>query len=323
MASQHRPVLIEAESGTPTIRSIQIPAGGSIVIGRLAECDLADPNDLHLSRQHCRIEYRAPDCILRNLSSNGTLVNGQPADGVRLRDGDRIECSQLVLKVSFGKEEAPTQRVASAEITTRHDRQGTYAVEACRSGLLRYTGMEKRPGPVELLERLSALGPVYAIIDFRKSGVAPPEHLTEQDYLFHWIPEDLMRDISPAVLAAADTEQFLDLIRQGWGKDGIICLLSRAAHPALVKHLQQATGYDPNHPAGGMLGYCWPGVLNQLLQHQPPGTTKTLLQGIDAVLLEAVEAPGGWHLYGDAKLEEQLQGAGLVRISDESKEKSA
>ena len=320
MAIQQSSVLIEAVAGTPTVRSVRIPPGGSVTIGRLPECDLADPGDAHLSRQHCRIDYRAPDCILHNLSSNGTLVNGQPADGVRLRDGDRIECSHLVLQVTFTREEPPTQRVASAEVPTRRQPAGAYAVEDCRSGLVRYTGQQEHPDPVQMLELISGSRPAYAIVDFRKAGLSAPEQVPASSYLFHWISEEVIRELSPAVLAASDVEHFPQLVRQGWGKDGIICLFSSADRAQLVKHLRDATGYDPDNAAGGMLGYCWPAVLDQLLQHQQPDAARKLLQGIDAVLLETAEAPGRWRLYADASFEEVLRTAGMVRVEEAAAE---
>lgn len=309
------PVLIEATSGTPAGRSIRLVPGGSIVIGRLPECDLADPNDLHLSRHHCRVEYRGPDCLLKNLSSNGTLVNGRSADEVTLRDGDRIECSQLSLKVTFAAQGAPTQRVASAEVATRRDPVGTYTAEPCRSGLVRYAAQQEHPDAAQILEKLKSLLPAYAIVDFRKIGLPAPESLANPDYLFYWLPEEVIKTGSPRIIAESDADQFVEIVRQGWGKDGVVCLFSRSDRDALVRHLQDATGYRADDQGGsGMLGYCWPGVLDLLLAHQSADATSSLLGGIEAVLLESSESPGGWNLYAAAAFEDTLQSLGFAKV---------
>lgn len=314
MAAQQLSILIEVVKGNPKLKSVRIPPGGSIVVGRLAECDLADPSDLHLSRQHCRIEYRAPDCVLKNLSSNGTLVNGQPADEIKLHDGDRIECSQLALNVTFAMDEPPTQQIASAAVTTRRDRLGTYSTEPCRSGLVRYAGQQEHPDPAEMLARLVSWQPAYAIVDFRKIGTPVPADLTDSDPLFYWLPPESVKTGSPLIVAAADTEQFAELVQQGWGKDGIVCWFSRVDRDPFVRHLQDATGYRADaQDVGGMLGYCWPGVLNLLLAYQPPDATAALMKGIDAVLVEAPDSPAGWNLYARESFGAVLQKLGLVQ----------
>lgn len=308
------PVVIEALTGTPARRSVRLAPGASAVIGRLPECDLADPGDLHLSRQHCRIEYRGADCVLKNLSSNGTLVNGERVDEVALRDGDRIECSQLRLTVAFAKEESPTQRVASAEVATQRNRPAAYAAEPCSSGLVRYTAVQPQPGLAEMLAHLAASRPAYAIVDFRKIGLPVPENLGDSDCLFYWLPAEVIKTGSPRIVPADDAEQFPEIVERGWGKDGVVCLFSKAPRDELVRHLQDATGYRANDQGGGgMLGYCWPGVLNLLLAHQPAEATKSLMEGIDAVLVEAPDSPAGWNLYAGADFEKTLQSFGLTK----------
>ncbi|WP_206930474.1 type VI secretion system-associated FHA domain protein TagH [Roseococcus thiosulfatophilus] len=92
----------------------QVP-GGEYTLGRGAECDwpLTDP-DRVLSKRHCALEYLAGGWQLRDLSTNGTFVNGaaEPVgrDQVRpLRDGDRlrlgayeIEC-RVMQEAGFGE----------------------------------------------------------------------------------------------------------------------------------------------------------------------------------------------------------------------------
>lgn len=82
----------------PSIATVTVPgvehdivlSGDRMIIGRLKACDicLADKN---ASRQHAALEREGTGWALDDLgSTNGTLLNGEPVDRVRLRDGDRI-----------------------------------------------------------------------------------------------------------------------------------------------------------------------------------------------------------------------------------------
>ena len=64
-------------------------APAATVVGRDASCDIVLTETV-ISRQHCRIDRQPDGWILKNLSSNGTLVNRKPADEVLLADGDEI-----------------------------------------------------------------------------------------------------------------------------------------------------------------------------------------------------------------------------------------
>ncbi|MCX5654671.1 MAG: FHA domain-containing protein [Planctomycetota bacterium] len=64
-------------------------APASTIIGRDPSCDIV-LSETAISRHHCRIERRAEQWHLRNLSANGTLLNKKPADDSLLADGDEI-----------------------------------------------------------------------------------------------------------------------------------------------------------------------------------------------------------------------------------------
>lgn len=309
-------VNIEAVSGPLAGRRIELRQGGEIVVGRLPECDLSDPDDHSLSRKHCRFEYRPPDCVLVNLSTNGTLVNGAPADQVRLRSGDEVTCSQTTLRVTFVESHT---RTAAADGTVPARPGGkqrwTCRAEPCRSGLVRYAGTRERPAPLEMLELLSQSLPVYAIIHFQKIGLPIPDDL-RRDYLFFWLPEVAAASASPLIVAPADLPEYAAVVEEGWGKDGIAHFATRLDRSALVDHLRAATDYREG--ARGFLGYCWPELLNTILTYHAPDAAARVMQGIDAVLVESDEAPGGWHLYGDAGLADLLERAGLECTGDKA-----
>ncbi len=65
-------------------------AGERIVIGRLKTCDVC-LDDANASREHVALEREGTGWVVVDLgSTNGTLVNGEKIDRVRLRDGDTV-----------------------------------------------------------------------------------------------------------------------------------------------------------------------------------------------------------------------------------------
>ncbi len=87
---------------------------GRTLIGR------GDGNDIRLrhpsiSRTHCEIVHEDDGYVIRDLGSlNGTTVGEQPADGVLLRDGDRIVAGDFT--ILFEDESAPYARFCDVEI---------------------------------------------------------------------------------------------------------------------------------------------------------------------------------------------------------------
>ncbi len=72
---------------------------GSIVLGRASACDVV-LSDSGVSREHARIEVDANGVTIHDLKSrNGTWVNGERADGVKLEVGDEVGIGRLTLAV--------------------------------------------------------------------------------------------------------------------------------------------------------------------------------------------------------------------------------
>jgi len=64
--------------------------GERVVLGRLKTCDICVA-DANASREHAALEREGAGWAVVDLgSTNGTLVNGEPAQRVRLRDGDTV-----------------------------------------------------------------------------------------------------------------------------------------------------------------------------------------------------------------------------------------
>src|SRR5690242_17819339 len=89
----------------------------TFLVGRMTDCHVCLPDDLHVSRHHFLLEVNPPDARLRDLGSlAGTYINGQkhggrgrhetPEEGARhvypqvdLRDGDEIKVGKTIFRV--------------------------------------------------------------------------------------------------------------------------------------------------------------------------------------------------------------------------------
>ncbi|MDP6605620.1 MAG: FHA domain-containing protein [Dehalococcoidia bacterium] len=72
---------------------------GSVVVGRVSACDVV-LTDSGVSREHARIEVDESGVTIHDLKSrNGTWVNGEQTDGVKLEPGDEIGIGRLALAV--------------------------------------------------------------------------------------------------------------------------------------------------------------------------------------------------------------------------------
>ena len=86
--------IVKVTKGPLAGKQIELESGSDLLIGREPECGLPIPVDQTVSRRHCQIRFAAPNCILTNLSSNGTRVNGQWVNECKLADRDEIELGE-------------------------------------------------------------------------------------------------------------------------------------------------------------------------------------------------------------------------------------
>jgi serine/threonine-protein kinase len=92
-----------------TLRVISGPHAGqeyvfdrhaTFIVGRSTQVDFPVPDDRFLSRDHFLIEFNPPICFLKDMgSTNGTKVNGERIEQVRLRDGDVIAAGKSSFQI--------------------------------------------------------------------------------------------------------------------------------------------------------------------------------------------------------------------------------
>lgn len=91
-----------------------LTAGQTVQVGRsqAATTQLTDPA---VSRVHCEIEAAADHAVLHNISTNGTLVNGEPATERLLKNGDLIRVGNSELRFASAESgEASTAMIPPA-----------------------------------------------------------------------------------------------------------------------------------------------------------------------------------------------------------------
>ncbi len=114
-ASDQRQELLAPVTVITPLGDIEL-GSGSLLIGRLPECDIPLQDNL-VSRMHARLSVQDGAVVLEDLhSSNGVYVNGlRIAHNVILREGDRILIGTVEISL-FETREASLQRLRAARV---------------------------------------------------------------------------------------------------------------------------------------------------------------------------------------------------------------
>jgi pSer/pThr/pTyr-binding forkhead associated (FHA) protein len=93
-------VILDVLQGPRKGRSFIFDRHDTFIVGRSRFVHCPMPEDSALSRDHFLIEINPPRCEIRDLgSTNGTFVNDQRIERLRLSSGDRIAAGQSVFRV--------------------------------------------------------------------------------------------------------------------------------------------------------------------------------------------------------------------------------
>ncbi len=93
-------VILEVLQGSSKGRSFIFDRHDTFIVGRSRFVHCSMPEDMALSRDHFMLEINPPQCELRDLgSTNGTFVNNQRVERIRLASGDMIAAGQNVFRV--------------------------------------------------------------------------------------------------------------------------------------------------------------------------------------------------------------------------------
>ena len=238
----HINVTIHAPGAEP--RVVWLRDAQQAVFGRSQEADVWVDTDAQLSSRHFEIISEGGACAIRDLDSrNGTFVNGQRITLEVLCDADVIEAGETRFVVATHAH-APSE---TGSITFSRLKR-----EKCASGIYAFTG---KTGAFEDL--MSALGGwhIVNVVDVDDSSFVP------QRWLYNWLPDNVARDLSPAVLSPDESARRKDLIKKSLGKKAVFGVISDSDFLELGPHLAsvargqiQTTGlpqvdrFVANHP---------------------------------------------------------------------------
>jgi eukaryotic-like serine/threonine-protein kinase len=126
-------VMLDVLEGPLKGRSFSFERHDTFIVGRSRFVHCPMPEDMALSRDHFMIEINPPQCELRDLgSTNGTFVNNNRVDRVRLVSGDVIAAGQSVFRVHVELK----QPLSSGDGTS----DGLSATETISTGQIRCAG---------------------------------------------------------------------------------------------------------------------------------------------------------------------------------------
>ena len=113
-------VILEVLQGTRKGRSFMFDRHDTFIVGRSRFVHCSMPEDMALSRDHFMLEINPPQCELRDLgSTNGTFVNNQRVDRIRLASGDMIAAGQSVFRVKVDQAPLSSSEAGSSSSSRR------------------------------------------------------------------------------------------------------------------------------------------------------------------------------------------------------------
>jgi hypothetical protein len=245
----------------------------------------------------------------------------------------------------------PPQRAAqTAELPVREARPVTqlkrhpiYNETRCESGLFLCTPETATPTPADLCAMLAASesARVYLLADLAKADAAMPWDIETPDYLFDWLPPAVAAESSPVLIAQDQTKEFYTTMDACWGCDAALCLITSTPRDALLVRLRSMTratatpppecateedsptlrdsllgiNAPPTSPSPGaseaVVAFYIPSVLASRLAEEPDDATDQLVDGVDAILVEA-DAQAGWQLFTKRSFGASLETLGFV-----------
>lgn len=289
-------VILQAESGGRAGHRIWLGANQRVFVGATEWAEFAVPGDPQLGDVQFVMESDYHRCRIRNLhKSRELLVNGKPISEQTLVDGDIVVAGNT--QFSVGIQETPEIAARQAAIrgtgdTTFGAPQFSYRVERCQSGLMRYSGRDGAPTPLEVARLLAGQHSFYLLVHAIKAGLRDGPEMENVVDLFHRerIPLSARQENSVLVFSPHDAADRFGLLEQHWNKCAVVGVFTSREYSDVIETL-----------FGANLWLCPPDLICDHLACGAPYHVQQLLEGIKAVLLETDE-PGGWSVFASPEI---------------------
>ena len=316
-------------------RKFWLALGQSSTFGRTEKADFSFASDSTMTSEHFRVTCNAEQCEIEDLKSRGgTWHNGKRINKSILRDGDQIVAGKTEFAIEIdgiaGSARLPGDVgvIEAARATAKAHPASRQVFDVTKkgfsSGLWRLRGLlPDDESFVQILDSLQRLGVYYVLIDFSRINIPLPSGLDfSKSSLFEWLPESAMKK-SPLLYTLQELTDWKLYVEEGWGFDAIIALQSELPKEELLAKLRQrlVSSSHGTEASRGILGFCWPSVLESLIENNSNGFGKSFFDDVKLVVIEVPGKPEQWQLFGQEEAVETATKIGLRITKNTSKER--
>jgi hypothetical protein len=152
-----------------------------------------------------------------------------------------------------------------------------------------------------------------------------PKEIDAQTHsLFEWLPEGAIEK-SPMLFALDELPVWKVFVEEAWGSDAMIGLRSELPRKELLVKFQELLMGSSSGPQSsrGILGFCWPSVLEALIENNSNGFTESFYADVRWVLLEKQDKPEYWQLLGKESEVDKATKLGIQIIKEKPKDSAA
>jgi pSer/pThr/pTyr-binding forkhead associated (FHA) protein len=304
--------------------------GQSLVFGRTAKSDCCLAFDATLSSRHFSITCHQDHCDIQDLESlAGTQLNGRSITKDRLFNGDQVKAGLTTLAVEVEGVDGPVVRTGAdaAAMPASPTPVSPSEIEAtrsqCASGLTRIRGKLATPEIVlTILDVLQQSPSLYLLIDFARLSLPVPEAIDlDACKLFRWIPAVAAAQ-TPLLMTCDELPDWKAYIEEAWGSDAFVGIHSKLPKKELLEKLRERLTESSRGPATaqGIIGFCWPSVLESLLENDLHGFVERFFTSATLVLTEVAGDTENWQTYSPVEPTKLLKALQVKLIDSRPKE---
>ncbi len=297
---------IVSEKGKDTI--YWIGPGQSLVFGRTDKADCCLDYDPNLSSLHFSVTCYIDHCEIEDLQSrSGTRLNGGNITKARVFNGDELLAGSTKFVIEVEGIDGPVVRSeADALVAPASASPASYKLEAIKSkrasGLVRIRG--KLPDPEAVNSIFGALQQhptFYVIIDFARISLPLPTGIdVDACKLFAWLPAIAAKK-TPLLLELSEIPEWKAYVQEAWGSDALVGIQSPLSKQELLVQLYERMTDSSHGPeaARGIVGFCWPSVLESLLDNNQSGFVEKFIACASLIVTEVPGDPESWQSYSN------------------------
>jgi pSer/pThr/pTyr-binding forkhead associated (FHA) protein len=287
-------VILEVISGPDSRRTVTIPPGPPLRVGRRPPVEFVLTGDQSLSRSHFALESDGRTCRVRDLNSTyGTLVNGAKVSEAILQDGDEIQAGATRFLVHIERAPAPLLDDAPLTSVQAIDAPLTSAPVVAALDPLSLVEDESHRRVIRALREPGE--PLFAVLDAARDPLVYARLLEcKEQYqsLYEGPKAEELALVAPYLVALPALSPFLaTVVRDGWGQSWGIYLTTDRPFPEVRKHLRRFLLVKTEDGEELLFRYYDPRVLRTFLPTCTPEELAKFFGPIRSCLLEGPD-PG-------------------------------